>query len=93
MGLLEFSRSRRGGELIGIVILAVGISLGAALITYHSDDASAFHSSTNTVVALMINNAVVRYMEGYVRSPYVDKKFWQPAPLLTKLAAEGKTFN
>ena len=51
MGLLEFSRSRRGGELIGIVILAAGLSLGAALVTYHSDDASAFHTSTNTVIA------------------------------------------
>jgi S-DNA-T family DNA segregation ATPase FtsK/SpoIIIE len=51
MGLLEFTRSRRGGELIGIAILAVGLSLGAALVTYHSDDASAFHTSTNTVIA------------------------------------------
>src|SRR5258708_35228202 len=51
MGLLEFTRSRRGGELIGIAILAVGLSLGAALVTYHSDAASAFHSSTNTVIA------------------------------------------
>src|SRR5713101_5192010 len=45
------SRSRRGSELIGIAILAVGLSLGAALVTYHSDDASAFHTSTNTVIA------------------------------------------
>src|SRR5260221_12523360 len=51
MGLLEFTRSRRGSELIGIAILAAGLSLGAALVTYHSDDASAFHTSTNTVVA------------------------------------------
>ena len=51
MGLLEFSRSRRGGELIGIIVLMVGVILGAALVTYHSDDASAFHTSTNTVVA------------------------------------------
>ena len=36
---------------------------------------------------------VVRYMEGYARNPYIDKKFWQPAALLAKLAAEGKTFN
>src|SRR5258708_40063111 len=51
MGLLEFTRSRRGGELIGIVILAAGLALGAAVVTYHSDDASAFHTSTNTVIA------------------------------------------
>ncbi|HEX7042994.1 MAG TPA: 3-hydroxyacyl-CoA dehydrogenase NAD-binding domain-containing protein [Burkholderiales bacterium] len=36
---------------------------------------------------------VVRYMEGFRRNPYVDRKFWEPAPLLAKLAAEGKTFN
>jgi len=36
---------------------------------------------------------VVRAMEGFARNPYVDKAFWQPAPLLARLAAEGKTFN
>jgi len=36
---------------------------------------------------------VVRLMQGYARNPYMDKTFWQPAPLLAKLAAEGKTFN
>ena len=51
MELLQFARSRRGGELIGIVILAAGISLSLAIFTYHSDDASAFHTSTNSVVA------------------------------------------
>jgi len=35
----------------------------------------------------------VRFMEGFARNPYTDKTFWQPAPLLAKLAAEGKTFN
>ncbi len=36
---------------------------------------------------------VVRYMEGFARNPHTDKAFWKPAPLLAKLAAEGKTFN
>lgn len=36
---------------------------------------------------------VVRYMEAFQRNPYMDRTFWQPAPLLAKLAAEGKTFN
>jgi 3-hydroxyacyl-CoA dehydrogenase len=36
---------------------------------------------------------VVRYMEGFARNPYTDKTFWKPAPLLAKLAAEGKAFN
>jgi 3-hydroxyacyl-CoA dehydrogenase len=37
--------------------------------------------------------SVVRLMEGFARNPYIDRKFWQPAPLLAKLAAEGGTFN
>ena len=51
MELLQFARSRRGGELIGIVILAAGICLALALVTYHPDDSSAFYTSTNSVVA------------------------------------------
>jgi S-DNA-T family DNA segregation ATPase FtsK/SpoIIIE len=51
MELLQFARSRRGGELIGIVILAAGICLSLALLTYHPDDSSAFYTSTNSVVA------------------------------------------
>src|SRR3954469_11186490 len=51
MELLQFARSRRGGELIGIIILAAGICLALALLTYHPDDSSAFYTSTNSVVA------------------------------------------
>jgi len=51
MELLQFARSRRGGELIGIVILAAGIFLSLALLTYHPDDSSAFYTSTNSVVS------------------------------------------
>jgi S-DNA-T family DNA segregation ATPase FtsK/SpoIIIE len=51
MELLQFARSRRGGELIGIIILALGICLSLALFTYHPDDSSAFYTSTNTAVA------------------------------------------
>ena len=49
--LLQFAKSRRGGELIGIVIGAIGISLAASLLTYHPNDSSAFFTSTNTVIA------------------------------------------
>jgi DNA segregation ATPase FtsK/SpoIIIE, S-DNA-T family len=49
--LLQFAKSRRGGELIGIVIGAIGVSLAAALLTYHPNDSSAFFTSTNTVIA------------------------------------------
>ena len=51
MELLQFAKSRRGGELIGIVVLAAGLTLGAALVTYHPDDSSAFYTSTNSAIA------------------------------------------
>jgi 3-hydroxyacyl-CoA dehydrogenase len=36
---------------------------------------------------------VVETMARFAKNPLDDAKFWQPAPLLAKLAAEGKTFN
>jgi 3-hydroxyacyl-CoA dehydrogenase len=36
---------------------------------------------------------VARTMEQFAARPGSDSAFWQPAPLLAKLAAEGKTFN
>lgn len=36
---------------------------------------------------------VVQAMKRFAQNPLDDAKFWQPAPLLAKLAAEGKTFN
>jgi 3-hydroxyacyl-CoA dehydrogenase len=36
---------------------------------------------------------VVKAMEGFAANPHADPGFWKPAPLLAKLAAEGKTFN
>ena len=31
-------------------------------------------------------------MKRFAKNPLDDAKFWTPAPLLAKLAAEGKTF-
>jgi 3-hydroxyacyl-CoA dehydrogenase len=36
---------------------------------------------------------VVRSMSRLATNAHADPAFWQPAPLLAKLAAEGKTFN
>jgi 3-hydroxyacyl-CoA dehydrogenase len=36
---------------------------------------------------------VVQAMKRFARNPHDDAKFWVPAPLLAKLAAEGKTFT
>jgi 3-hydroxyacyl-CoA dehydrogenase len=36
---------------------------------------------------------VVKRMQEFARNPHGDPEFWRPAPLLARLAAEGKTFN
>jgi 3-hydroxyacyl-CoA dehydrogenase len=36
---------------------------------------------------------VVQSMKRFAQNPRDDAEFWKPAPLLAKLAAEGKTFN
>jgi 3-hydroxyacyl-CoA dehydrogenase len=36
---------------------------------------------------------VVQAMKRFAANPHDDAKFWQPAPLLAKLTAEGKTFT
>ena len=36
---------------------------------------------------------VVRAMGLFAQNPHADPTFWTPAPLLARLAAEGKTFN
>ena len=36
---------------------------------------------------------VVQAMKRFAQNPHDDAKFWEPAPLLARLAAEGKTFN
>jgi 3-hydroxyacyl-CoA dehydrogenase len=36
---------------------------------------------------------VVDRMTRFARNPHGDPAFWKPAPLLAKLAAEGKSFN
>jgi len=36
---------------------------------------------------------VVRAMRRFAANPHGDPDFWTPAPLLARLAAEGKTFT
>jgi 3-hydroxyacyl-CoA dehydrogenase len=36
---------------------------------------------------------VVQTMKRFAANPLDDGAFWQPAPLLAKLAAEGKSFT
>jgi 3-hydroxyacyl-CoA dehydrogenase len=36
---------------------------------------------------------VMQSMKRFAQNPLDDAKFWEPAPLLQKLVAEGKTFN
>lgn len=57
MELLQFMKSRRGAEMIGIIVLACGIAVGASLVTYHPADSSAFYTSTTNE----ISNAIGYY--------------------------------
>ena len=36
---------------------------------------------------------VVQQMKRFAQNPHDDASFWQPAPLLAQLAADGKSFN
>jgi len=36
---------------------------------------------------------VAQSMQRFAQNPLDDAKFWQPAPLLARLVAEGKSFN
>jgi 3-hydroxyacyl-CoA dehydrogenase len=36
---------------------------------------------------------VVQTLKRFAANPHGDPGFWEPAPLLARLAAEGKTFN
>jgi 3-hydroxyacyl-CoA dehydrogenase len=36
---------------------------------------------------------VVQAMHRFAKNPHDDAQFWQPAPLLARLVADGKTFN
>ena len=36
---------------------------------------------------------VVKIMQGFAANPNADPDFWKPAPLLARLAAEGRSFN
>ena len=36
---------------------------------------------------------VAQAMKRFAKNPLDDGKFWEPAPLLARLVAEGKTFN
>ncbi|NDC61390.1 MAG: 3-hydroxyacyl-CoA dehydrogenase, partial [Betaproteobacteria bacterium] len=36
---------------------------------------------------------VIQAMQRFAKNPHDDAQFWQPAPLLARLVAEGKTFN
>jgi len=51
MELLQFVKSRRGGELVGVIVLALSVTLAAALLSYHPNDSSAFFTSTNSVIS------------------------------------------
>jgi S-DNA-T family DNA segregation ATPase FtsK/SpoIIIE len=43
-------KSRRGAEVLGIVVLAIGVTLAISLLTYRPNDSSAFFTSSSTEI-------------------------------------------
>ncbi len=80
----------------GAKILEEGIAMRASDIDmiYLTGYGFPLHRGGPMLAADLIGlyNVVVR-MGQFARNPHGDPAFWTPAPLLAKLAAEGKTFN
>ena len=80
----------------GARILEEGIALRASDIDmiYLNGYGFPLHRGGPMLVADMAGLArVAQRMQDFARLPGADSAFWQPAPLLARLAAEGKTFN
>ena len=80
----------------GAKILEEGIAMRASDIDmiYLTGYGFPLHRGGPMLAADLIGlyNVVLR-MGQFARNPHGDPAFWTPAPLLAKLAAEGKTFN
>ncbi len=57
MELSQFLKSRRGNELVGVVVIAIGVTIALSVVTYHPDDSSAFYTSSRDD----ISNAIGYY--------------------------------
>ena len=91
VGRLVFSMVNEGAKILeeGIALRASDIDMvyltGYGFPLFRGGPM--FHADTTGLAK------VVALMKDYQKNPNDDTAFWEPAPLLARLAAEGKTFN
>jgi 3-hydroxyacyl-CoA dehydrogenase len=77
--ILEDGIASRAGDIDMVYLTGYGFPLYRGGPMLYADQVGLFN--------------VVQAMKRFQRNPRDDAKFWEPAPLLARLAAEGKTFN
>jgi len=77
--ILEEGIAQRASDIDMVYLTGYGFPLHRGGPMFHADTVGLYN--------------VVRAMQRYAAMPRGDKAFWAPAPLIAKLAAEGKTFN
>ena len=77
--LLEEGIAQRASDIDIVYLTGYGFPLYRGGPMHHAD-------------AVGLRN-VIAAMGRFAQNPHADANFWRPAPLLAKLAAEGKTFN
>ena len=77
--ILEEGIAQRASDIDMVYLTGYGFPLHRGGPMFHADTVGLYN--------------VVRAMQRYAALPHGDKAFWAPAPLIAKLAAEGKTFN
>ena len=77
--LLEEGIAAKAGDIDMVYLTGYGFPLHRGGPMRHADEVGLFN--------------VVRAMRRFQRNPLDDVAFWEPAPLLARLAADGKTFG
>lgn len=77
--ILEEGIASRASDIDMVYLTGYGFPIHRGGPMHYADQAGLFN--------------VVQAMKRFQKNPMDDQKFWEPAPLLAKLAAEGKTFN
>ncbi|MDB5954456.1 3-hydroxyacyl-CoA dehydrogenase NAD-binding domain-containing protein [Ramlibacter sp.] len=77
--ILEEGIAARAGDIDMVYITGYGFPIHRGGPMLYADQVGLFN--------------VVHAMKRFATNPHDDAKFWEPAPLLLKLAQEGKTFN
>ncbi len=77
--LLEEGIAARASDIDMVYLTGYGFPIHRGGPMHYADESGLFN--------------VVQRMKRFAQNPLDDAKFWEPAPLLARLVAEGKTFN